>query len=243
MTAKMLQPGDRVLVGVSGGADSVALLHILYRLSVSRDLDIGVAHLNHALRGKAADRDAAFVQTLARQLDLPCFSARQDVGLQRQKQGGSLEEAGRRARYRFYAQTAKTQGFTKIALGHHADDNAELVLMNMLRGTGPEGIAGIPPAREPGIIRPLIHARRREIMAYIKDNDLAYVVDASNQDPRFFRNRVRNELIPALSEAYNPRLTEALVRTASISRTEEEWLEQLTRPMLEAAILATRNGL
>ena len=236
---KMLQPGDRVLVGVSGGADSVALLHILYQLSVSRDLDIGVAHLNHALRGKASDGDAAFVQTVARQLDLPCFCTRQDVGLRRQKQGGSLEEAGRRARYRFYELTAKAQGFTKIALGHHADDNAELVLMNLLRGSGPMGIAGIPPTRAPGIIRPLIHARRRDIMSYIKDNDLPFVVDASNQDPRFLRNKVRNELIPAVSEAYNPRLTEALVRTASISRTQEEWLEQLTRPMVEAAILAT----
>jgi tRNA(Ile)-lysidine synthase len=106
-----------------------------------------------------------------------------------QRQGGSLEDAGRRARYRFYAQTAKTQGFAKIALGHQADDNAELVLMNILRGTGPGGISGIPPSREPGIVRPLIHARRRDIMAYIKDNDLAYVVDASNQDTRFFRNR------------------------------------------------------
>ena len=239
---KMLQPGgDRVLVGVSGGADSVALLHILYRLSISRDLDIGVAHLNHALRGSASDGDAAFVQTVARQLDLPCFCTRQDVGLHRQKEGGSLEEAGRRARYRFYEQTAKMQGFTKIALGHHADDTAELVLMNLLRGSGSKGIAGIPPTRAPGIIRPLIHARRRDILSYIKDNNLPFVVDASNQDPRFFRNKVRNELMPALSEAYNPRLTEALVRTASISRTEEEWLEQLTRPMVEAAILATRE--
>ena len=236
--AKMLQQGDRVLVGVSGGADSVALLHILYRLAAGLNLDIGVAHLNHTLRGKEADRDAAFVQSFARQLGLPCFSDRQDVSLQWKKQGGSLEEAGRRARYRFYTQTAKASGFVKIALGHHADDNAELVLMNMLRGAGPRGIAGIPPTRAPGIIRPLIRARRDAIMAYIKDTGLSYVVDASNRDMRFFRNRVRHELIPALSEAYNPKLTGALVRMASISSAEEEWLEKLTGRMLEAAILA-----
>jgi len=239
---KMLQHGDRVLVGVSGGADSVTLLHILLHLSAGMALGIGVAHLNHALRGKESDCDAAFVESFARQLGVPCFSTLQDVGLQRQKQGGSLEEAGRRARYRFYAQTAKTEGFAKIALGHHADDTAELVLMNMLRGAGPGGIAGIPPTRDPGIIRPLIHARRHEIMAYIKDNNFAYVEDGSNRDMRFFRNRVRHELIPALRETYNPKVTDALVRMASISRTEEEWLDQITGHMMAAAVLAKQEG-
>lgn len=234
---KMLQESDRVLVGVSGGADSVVLLHILHQLAVGMGLRLGVAHLNHALRGKAADRDAAFVGTFAQQLGLPCFSTRQDVALQRQKQGGSLEEAGRRARYRFYTQTAKTEGFAKIALGHHADDNAELVLMNMLRGSGPGGMAGIPPTRPPGIVRPLIHVRRHEILVYIKDNELSCVEDASNRDTRFFRNRVRHELIPALREASHPGVTDALVRMASISRIEEEWLGQLTDRMLAAAVL------
>ncbi|MEN8244605.1 MAG: tRNA lysidine(34) synthetase TilS [Thermodesulfobacteriota bacterium] len=234
---KMLQQGDRVLVGVSGGADSVVLLHILHQLAAGMGLHLGVAHLNHALRGKEADRDAAFVGTVARQLGLPCSSARQDVAMQRQKQGGSLEEAGRRARYRFYAQTAKTEGFAKIALGHHADDNAELVLMNILRGSGPGGMAGIPPTREPGIVRPLIHTKRHEILAYIKDNKLSYVEDASNQDTRFLRNRVRHELIPALREASHPGVTDALVRMASISRIEEEWLGQLTDRMLASAVL------
>ena len=133
--------------------------------------------------------------------------------------GGSLEEAGRQARYRFYTQTAQKEGFDKIALGHHADDNAELVLMNMLRGAGPMGIAGIPPSREPGIIRPLIHVKRFQIKAYIKDNNLDYVEDASNQDTRFLRNRVRHELLPLLTEAYNPRVADALVRLATISRS------------------------
>ena len=147
-------------------------------------------------------------------------------------------EAGRQARYGFYARTASAEGFDKIALGHHADDNAEWILMNILRGTGPMGIAGIPPTREPGIIRPLIHTRRFQITAYIKDNRLDFVEDATNQDTRFLRNRIRHELIPLLTEAYNPRVAVALVRLASISRTEEEWLDQLTGNMLAAAILA-----
>jgi tRNA(Ile)-lysidine synthase len=233
----MLRHGDGVLVGVSGGADSVALAHVLYRLSAGLNLRLGVAHLNHALRGKDADRDAAFVQTFARQMSLPCFNRRHDVARQRQRRGGSLEETGRQARYRFYTQTAQKEGFDKIALGHHADDNAELVLMNMLRGAGPMGIAGIPPSREPGVIRPLIHVKRFQIKAYIKDNHLDYVEDASNQDTRFLRNRVRHELLPLLTEAYNPRVADALVRMASITRVEEEWLEQLTGNMLKAAIL------
>jgi len=234
---KMLSHGDRVLVGVSGGADSVALVHILHRLSTGLNLRIGAAHLNHALREKDADRDAAFVRTFARRMGLPCFDDRLDVARQQQNRGGNLEEAGRQARYRFFTQTAQREGFNKIALGHHADDNAELVLMNMLRGAGPMGIAGIPPSREPGIIRPLIHVKRFQIKAYIKDNHLDYVEDASNQDTRFLRNRVRHELLPLLTEAYNPRVADALVRMASISRVEEEWLEQLTGSMLKAAIL------
>lgn len=234
---QMLAHGDRVLVGVSGGADSVALLHILHRLSTRLKLFVGVAHLNHALRGKEADRDAAFVQMLARRLDLPCFSATQDVGRERRQKGGSIEAAGRRARYRFYRHTAKAEGFAKIALGHHADDNAEVVLMNILRGAGPGGLAGIPPIREPGIVRPLIHTWRHEIMAFIKDEGLAYVVDASNRDKRFLRNRIRHALMPELSAAYNPRLVESLVRIASIARAEEHWLEEQTNRMLKAAIL------
>ena len=238
---KMLHSGERVLVGVSGGADSITLLHILYRLSEKLNLTIGVAHLNHALRGKDADRDAEFVRTFARQLDLPCFSLRQDVARQKQTRGGNLEEAGRQARYRFYTQTAETEGFDKIALGHHADDSAELVLMNILRGAGPLGIAGIPPTREPGIVRPLIRARRFQILAYIKDNHLGHVEDASNQDTRFLRNKIRHELLPFLTETYNPKVTDALVRLASISRIEEEWLEQLSTGMLKAAVLAADN--
>ncbi|MBW2296070.1 MAG: tRNA lysidine(34) synthetase TilS [Deltaproteobacteria bacterium] len=236
---RMLQQGDRVLVGVSGGADSVALLHILLQFSASLGLNIGVAHLNHALREEASDRDAAFVTSLAQRLGLPCYSDIKDIDMLRRQTGEGIEAAGRWARYEFYDRTAKQNGYGKIALGHHADDNAELVLMNLLRGSGPGGISGIPPTRGLSIIRPLIDVRRRDILSYLYANDLPFVVDASNQNPRFLRNRVRNELIPELSKTYNPKFSEALVRIASISRAEEEWLKKMVADLLAAASLAT----
>lgn len=236
---QMFHQGDAVLVGVSGGADSVALLHILLQLSATLHLSLGIAHLNHGLRGDASDRDAVFVMSLAKEFDLPCYTATKDVDALRRNLGSGIEAAGRHARYQFYEQTAERHGFDKIALGHHADDSAELVMMNLLRGSGPGGIAGVPPARKARIVRPLIDVRRRDISSYICANHLPFVSDASNQDTRFLRNRVRHELIPQLSDVYNPRLTEALVRTASISRAEEEWLGKIAADMLAAATLRT----
>jgi len=222
----MLQSRDKVLVAVSGGPDSVALLHVLLALQTKFDVLIGVAHLDHGLRPSAATRDAAFVSSLCKKTGLPSHVGTADIQGLHQRQRGSLEALGRKARYNFFSRIAQKFGYNKIALGHHADDNAELVLMNLFRGSGPLGLSGIPPVRNNRYIRPLIEQPRESIMNYLLDNQVAFVQDATNNDLRFLRNRIRHELMPQLIHRYNPNLVNTLNRTAAIFRAEEDWLNQ-----------------
>lgn len=224
----MLAQGDKVLVAVSGGPDSVALLHLLHKLAPRYDLRLGTAHLDHGLRPRDAEKELALVRSLARQLHLNCHAGK----ISQRPVQGSLEEQLREIRYEFLKRTAADHGYTKIALGHHADDNAEAVLLRLLRGSGIRGLAGIPPVRDGVIIRPLIHARRRDIMAYLAHHRLAFAEDPSNADPRFERNRVRHHLIPLLSEHYNPNVVATLNRLALLCREEEQWFSSHLHPHL-----------
>jgi len=222
----MLQSRDKILVAVSGGPDSVALLHVLLALQKKFDILIGVAHLNHGLRPSGAARDAAFVSSLCKKTGLPSHLTTVDIQGRHQRQKGSLEALGRKARYDFFTRIARKFSYNKIALGHHAQDNAELVLMNLFRGSGPLGLSGIPPVRNNRYIRPLIEQPRERIMNYLQDNQIAFVLDATNNDIRFLRNRIRHELLPELIHRYNPNLVNTLNRTAAIFRAEEDWLNQ-----------------
>lgn len=234
----MFTPGDKVLAGVSGGPDSVALVHVLVRLAERFSLAIGIAHLNHCLRGGESDRDARFVAALAKQLGLPCYSIRKDVGRCRQAWKLSPEEAARRARYEFFEETAARQQFDKIALGHHADDNAELVLMYLLRGSGPVGISGIPPVRDGRYVRPMMDLSRRRIIEFLSQNSISYITDSSNTDTRYVRNRIRHQLIPLLRNDYNPDISRTLNRLAGILRAEEAWLAPTVRELFDRCLLA-----
>lgn len=230
---KMFGHGDSVLVGVSGGPDSVALLHILWELAPRFSLRLGVAHFNHGLRGEAADQDGRFVAALSRSLGLPCHSAKQDVHAYQRQHGLSPESAARTLRYRFYEQTASQGDFDRVALGHHRDDNAEQVLLYLIRGGGTSGLSGIQPVRG-RFIRPLFDADRAGILEYLASRKAAWVEDASNQDRRFLRNRIRHQLLPLLEEAYNPRIREGLNRAAAILRDEADWAEQVALQGLAA---------
>jgi tRNA(Ile)-lysidine synthase len=229
---RLFVPGDAVLVAVSGGADSVALLYALTILAPSLSLRLGIAHLNHQLRGEDSDKDEQFVSDLAESLNLPCYLAKEDVLAYQKIHKLSLEEAGRRVRYEFFEKIRKEHRFDKIALGHHADDNAELILMNLLRGSGALGLSGIPSARNGNIVRPLINITRAEIMEFLTRQNLNYVSDDSNSDTRFLRNRIRHELIPILRD-YNPGISENLNRMSAILKSEEDWIESLTMPMFD----------
>jgi tRNA(Ile)-lysidine synthase len=230
----MLVPGDRVLVGVSGGADSVALLHLMLAMKPVLDLELAVAHLNHGLRAKASDQDARFVEKLADKLGLQCYCDK--IALDTRK--GSIEERARSARYAYFNRLLTQHDFTKLALGHQADDNAEATLLHILRGSGIRGLSGIPPKRDK-IIRPLIEVRRADITAYLSVHRISYVEDASNTDLRFRRNRIRHQLIPLLQDHYNPNITAALNRMAGLCRDEQNWLNSILQPQLEKARIAS----
>lgn len=226
----MARPGCRVLVAVSGGVDSVALFVCLNRLAARLCLGgIGVAHLNHGLRGEAADRDAAFVETLARQYGCSFYLAERDVAAVAADSALSVEEAARNERYAFFRQIAANQGYDRIATAHHANDNAEQVLMNFIRGSGPEGLAGIPPVRKgpPDIIRPFIGIAREQISAFAAENNLTFMEDHTNEDLRFLRNRVRHDLMPRLQADYNPGMRENLNRLARVFAEEKAWLDEI----------------
>ena len=233
----MFELEDSVLIGVSGGPDSVALLHILISLAPRFSIRLGIAHLNHGLRPMASDEEAEFVASLAGEVNLPCYVEKADVRKYQIEQKISLAEAARRVRYKFYDRVAQENGFNRIALGHHCEDNAELVLMNLLRGSGPTGLAGIPPVREERIVRPLIRLKRSDIIDFLNNKGLKYVSDESNKEIKYLRNRIRHRLIPALKADYNPNIVKTLNRLASILRSEEEWTEKSVDSVFTTSIV------
>ncbi len=232
---KMVQPGDRVLAAVSGGADSMAMLYVLRAL----DIPLEIAHFDHQTRGRESRADAAFVRARATELGLPFHLESRPVAREARQAGVSFEQHARAVRYDFLLRIAAERGCAAVATAHHADDAAETVLMRVLRGSGPSGLAGVPPVRmERGvrIIRPLIDCARAEIEAWLRAHGIAWREDASNRDPRYLRNRIRHQLLPELVQSYNPRLREALLRLAEAQRLENEVLDRLAAEALRACM-------
>ncbi len=228
----LIEKDDHVLAGVSGGPDSMCMLVVLRELSQKIKYRLTVAHFNHMLRGEESDGDAKFVKDHCSSLAIPFVGGEEDVSTWRKKHGGSREEAARTLRYRFFKEEAERLSANKIALAHHADDQAETVLMRILRGAGTGGLAGILPVRNGLYIRPLLFVTQNEIHSYLKKNKLPFREDRSNLEPDCLRNRVRLQLMPELREQYNPRITGALGRIAEISREEDEFLEEYTEGFL-----------
>lgn len=220
----MISHGDRVVVAVSGGPDSVCLLDILCQLKDDLGLNLVVAHLDHGLRPDVDEAETRFVKSLAGALQLP-FETKK-AGRLMARQESSLEERARNVRYRFLEDALRKFSARKIAMGHNLNDQAETVLMRLIRGSGPSGLAGIPPLRDEKIIRPLIEVSRDEVESYIEERGLKYVTDATNLEPRYLRNSIRLELLPQLRK-YQPRIVELLGQTAGIMRKDEECLEQM----------------
>ena len=233
----MLEDGDRILVAVSGGPDSVALLHLFHSISSRQNLELAVAHLNHMTRDKDSDADADFVMTLSKELGLPLFIKRIDVVQERSLLKTSFQEAARILRYGFMADVLSKWGGNKIALGHTADDQVETVLMNFLRGSGASGLSGIPSVREP-YIRPLIECYRRQVSWYLRKRNFSYCSDASNQDRRYLRNRIRLDLLPRLESEYNFRSKTRLLQAAEIFRNEDSYLEDCMRKVFEECLVS-----
>jgi tRNA(Ile)-lysidine synthase len=223
----MVEWGDSILVAVSGGADSVALLRALVILSSEFGLQLTTAHLNHGLRGAEADGEEKFVRGLCEEMGVLCICKKIDVAALHKGRGRSLEEVSRDERYRFLKETAEAHSIGKIATGHHRDDQAETVVMNLIRGSGVEGLKGIAFIRNDRVIRPLLQVSRREIMAFLRRESLTYMVDSSNLNSVFLRNRVRNNLIPELATRYNPRIVAGLCNMAEVVRREDDFLKDV----------------
>ncbi len=228
-----LIPEPRLVVAVSGGPDSVCLLHILCKLRDKLGTKLHVAHLNHQLRGAESEADAEYVAQLARKLDLPATIERRDVKAYRAEQRLSLEEAAREVRYTFLAQVAESIGTDRVAVGHTADDHIETILMHLIRGSGTKGLRGLLPSsrwQSPAggsliIARPLLPLSREETALYCQQLELEPRLDASNLSLSPLRNRIRQQLLPLL-RSYNPRVAEALLRTAHIAADDLAFLEE-----------------
>jgi tRNA(Ile)-lysidine synthase len=237
---------DTVLVGLSGGPDSIALLWCLHLLAQKGGFQIAAAHLNHGLRGQDADADAAFAAAFAARLKIPITVRTTDVGEFQKTHKLGREEAARSVRYDFLYTVLESKGYSKIALGHHADDNAELVLMNFLRGSGLTGLSGIPAVRPISraqssldtsmIVRPLIRLTKEEIYTFLAASGLTWQTDHTNSDTRHLRNRIRHDLIPQLKKNYNPNIVESLNRLAEVAGSEEMWIAGMLSPVLESLV-------
>jgi tRNA(Ile)-lysidine synthase len=213
--------GERVLAAVSGGPDSVALLHLLVRHSQEEGFEVGVAHFDHDLRGQESSDDAGFTARLAQELGLPFYLGRDDVRSSAREKKISLQMAGRELRLQFLRETCRSLGYDKLALGHTADDQVELFFLRVLRGAGLEGLKGMRFSAPDGVVRPLLGVGKEVILAWLARESLPYREDQSNLNHKYLRNRVRLQLLPELARRYNPQVKTAVWRLMSLLEEDE----------------------
>jgi len=238
---RMVSLRDTVLVAVSGGPDSVCMLHILLGLREEMGFEVKVAHLDHQFRGEESRRDAEFVTNLAERFDVPCFCHEENVPRFLMSNAMSAQDAARVLRYQFLVKTSKLEYCQRIATGHNADDQAETVLMRVLRGAGPDGLAGIPPKREGIIIRPILACWRSEIEDYLSEHGLPFRIDESNLESKYLRNEIRNDLLPQLTR-YNPQISRSLVNLASTMADVSAHFGRMTDLALPEVLKTARVG-
>lgn len=227
---RLINKKDRVLVGVSGGADSVCLTDLLRVVAPKWQLKLFGVHINHRLRS-SAEQDERFVRNLLKAWGIKLIVVRVDVAGYLQRHRFSIEEAARRLRYETYRRVAKKQRCNRVALGHNADDNLETVILNLTRGAGLRGLAGIPICREI-FVRPLLRVRREAIREYLRAREVSWVEDETNQDVRFRRNLIRQEVVPVLKRL-NPAVVDNVARGSAILAAEDMFLDFLATRVLE----------
>ncbi|MBE7414777.1 MAG: tRNA lysidine(34) synthetase TilS [Deltaproteobacteria bacterium] len=238
--SRMLSSGDVVVATVSGGADSVVLLHLLWRMREEKRLKIIVAHLDHGLRGRESRRDYLFTERLAKSLGL-LFEGHKLKPGELKNIPGSPQEAAREKRYEFLERAAAIHAAGKIALGHTLDDQAETILMRLLKGASLSGLAGIPAKRD-RYIRPLLSVSRKEIEGYASAEGLSFVIDSTNLERKYLRNRIRLDLIPGLEREYNPNIRDTLSRTAALLRADDDYIEMAAKRAFGSICIEARPG-
>ncbi len=230
---RLFNPGEKVLVAVSGGADSVALLSILCELREHLSIALFAVHVNHGFRGAESDADAAFVEALCEQWGVPCLARFLDIPALLKERGGSAQDVSRRERLRFYREVAELEGAATVALGHHKDDQAETVLLHLLRGSGAGGLSGMSPVTSLvglRLVRPLLAERREALVSYLEERGISYRTDSSNDKDYYSRNLLRNRVMPLL-HSISPQVVEAIARSADLLRDEDEQLHRLTEAL------------
>jgi len=228
----MLTPGDRVLVGLSGGADSVVLLAVLTSLCKEWEISVCAAHINHNLRSAAMD-DEKFAQRICEKMGIPFLAFNADVKGLAGKEKLSIEEAGRKLRYQYLNQGLLQLNATKIAMGHHADDNTETILLNLFRGAGLKGLCGIPPVNGQ-VIRPLLEVSRKDIEAYASENSLCFITDETNAENDYSRNYIRNKIIPAIQGHFGVNVSATIAKNALGMRADEDFLDTAAKKAFDA---------
>ena len=233
----LIEPNDNILVGVSGGPDSLCLLDLLYELNNEKKLNIkiNVAHINHGIR-KDASLDESFVQKFCKDRKIPFFVKQENIKEIAEQEKIGLEEAGRKVRYKFFEELVIKENINKVAIAHTQNDSAETVLMHLLRGTGTTGLKGIEPIRSI-YIKPLIECNRQEIEQYCKNRQLQPRIDITNSDNTYTRNRIRNELIPYLEKEFNPNIINTLTRLSKIVQQENEYWENVITEIFSEILL------
>jgi tRNA(Ile)-lysidine synthase len=225
---ELFTSGEKILVALSGGPDSVFLLHFLNKFKKKFKIKLGAAHINHRLRGKDSERDESFCNAICNELSIPFYLLRKDIKSYSKKNKLSLEAAGRKIRYDFFEKVLKKDKYNKILTAHNADDNAETVLLNLIKGTGIKGIAGIPVRRN-NIVRPILALTKKEILEYLEENKFEYRVDESNLSNDFERNFLRNEIIPLIQKNLNPSFSSTAINTSlNLQRLNLELTERVS---------------
>lgn len=231
----MFSRGDRVGIALSGGPDSMALLHLLFGIAGDQGISLVILHMNHGMRGEESDSEEYFVRDTGGAMGIPVVSRFVSIPAVKKERGGSWEEVARDERYAFFEDMTREQGLNRIALGHTMNDQAETVLINLFRGSGPEGLKGIPPVRNI-YVRPLIDISRDEVIEFLRREEISFVTDRSNRDEGFLRNRIRASLIPELQKSYNSSIVAGLTRMADIIREEDDFMKRRADEVME------RNG-
>ena len=221
----LIESGDKIVIGISGGPDSVCLLHILNRLKEKLDIEIYAAHLNHQIRGIEAQKDALYVSNMCDEMGITCFLKSIDVPKYCKDNSLSIEEGARKLRYEMFDEIKQKTKSNKIAVGHNLNDQAETILMRVMRGTGLQGLRGIEYSRENGIIRPLLDIERNDIEKYCEVHNLNPRIDESNLQNIYTRNKIRLELIPYMMDNFNTNLIESIVRMSNSLRSDSEYIE------------------
>ena len=235
-TYNLIEMNDKIVIGVSGGPDSICLLHVLYGLKEKLGIEIVVAHVNHMLRD-VADLETEYVQNFCKKLGIECYVKKADILEISKTQKKGTEEVGRQVRYDFFGEVAKKTNSNKIATAHNSNDRAETVILNILRGSGLSGLKGIEPIRDNKYIRPLINTDRQDIENYCNDNKLEPKYDKTNNENIYTRNKVRNTVIPYIKKEFNPNIIKTINRLSSLATEENEYLQAITKQEFENLLI------